>query len=94
MLWFAERLGSPAMSADEVRRLPVINAGVWCDRNGIVLERATGTEHHVRGATVVDVGVRPLSPEALAVLQPAEKGTPDFTIEGWLDQLEGKRGGK
>ena len=94
MLWFAERLGSPAMSADEVRRLPVINAGVWCDRNGIVLDRVTGTEHRVRGATVVDVGVRPLSPEALAVLKPAEKGTPDFTIEGWLDQLEGKRGGK
>jgi dienelactone hydrolase len=94
MLWFHERLGTPAMTTAEVRRLPVINAGVWCDRNGVPLERAMGTEHHTRGATVVDLGVRPLSVEALAVLTPAEKGSPDFTIEGWLDQIEGKRGGR
>lgn len=94
MLWIHEQLGAPALSAAEVRRLPTINAGIWCDRNGIALERATGTEHHVRGATVVDLGIRPLTPAALAVLKTDEKGTPDFTIEGWLDQIEGKRGAK
>ncbi|MEY4941695.1 MAG: hypothetical protein RIQ93_3430 [Verrucomicrobiota bacterium] len=94
MLWIHQQLGTPALSADEVRRLPVIKAGAWCDRHGITLERATGTEHHVRGATVVDLGIRPLAPAALAVLKPEEKGSPDFTIEGWLDQIEGKRGAK
>jgi hypothetical protein len=50
------------------------------------------TEHHQRGATIIDLGLRPLSTEALAVLKTDEKGSPDFTIEGWLDQIEGKRG--
>ncbi|MBI4624683.1 MAG: acetylxylan esterase [Verrucomicrobia bacterium] len=94
MLWVYDQLGTPSMDADNLRRLPVINAGAWCDRHGAALERATGTEHHVRGATIVDLGVRPLAPEALAVLKPGERGSPDFTIEGWLDQIEGKRGGK
>lgn len=91
MLWLHEQIGTPALSAEAVRRLPVIKAGDWCDRHGIVLERATGTEHHVRGATVVDVDIRPLPPEKLAVLRPEEKGSPDFTLEGWLDQIEGRR---
>ena len=94
MLWVHDQLGTPSMAAADLRRLPVINAGKWCDRHGVPLERASGTEHHVRGATIVDLGVRPLSPEDLAVLQPGERGSPDFTLEGWLDQIEGRRGGK
>ena len=90
-LWIHERLAAPALTADALRQLPGITAGDWCDRHGVALERATGTEHHVRGATVVDIGARPLPPEQLAVLLPEEKGSPDFTLEGWLDQIEGKR---
>lgn len=90
-IWIHEQLAAPALTAEALRRLPGIKAGDWCDRHGVVLERATGTEHHVRGATVVDIGARPLPPEALAVLKADEKGAPDFTLEGWLDQIEGKR---
>jgi len=92
VLWIQEQLGSPGMDAAAIRRLPTIKAGDWCDRNGIVLERSMGTEHHQRGATIVDLGLRPLPTETLAVLRPAEKGSPDFTLEGWLDQIEGRRG--
>lgn len=92
ILWIHQQLGTPAMDAAAIRRLPTIKSGAWCERNGVRLEGAMNTEHHQRGATIVDLGVRPQTTEALAVLKPDEKGTPDFTIEGWLDQIEGKRG--
>jgi dienelactone hydrolase len=91
MLWVHEHLGTPSFNAAALRGLPSINAGIWCDRHGIALERATGTDHHVRGATIVDLGIRPLASNDLAVLSLEEKGSPDFTLEGWLDQIEGKR---
>jgi dienelactone hydrolase len=92
VLWIQQQLGTPAMDAAAIRRLPTIKSGEWCDRNGVRLEGAMNTEHHQRGATIIDLGLRPLSTEALAVLKTDEKGSPDFTIEGWLDQIEGKRG--
>jgi len=63
------------------------NFGTWCDRHNITLERLYGTQLHLRGATVVERGIRYLKPDELAVLRPEESGTSEFTIEGWLDQI-------
>jgi hypothetical protein len=86
--WIHRHLGTPAMTLDEIRRLPTTNSGQWCDRHGILLERLYGTMLHQRGATLPDLDLRPTPRQQLACLRPDERGTPAFTIEGWLHSIE------
>ncbi len=85
--WIHRHLGTPAMSLEQVRKLPTVNSGEYCDRNGIRLERLYGTQLHQRGATLPDIGIRPMTPEDMAVLRPGELGASTFTVEGWLKTL-------
>lgn len=85
------QLGSPPAMLASLEKLPAINAGQWCDRYGIALEKLYGTSLHWRGATLPDMNIVPLAPAELSVLRAAERGSADFTLEGWLDQLEGQR---
>lgn len=85
--WINRHLGTPAMTLDQIQNLPTVNAGEWCDQNGIVLEKLYGTQQHNRGATLPDLGLRTISREELACLRPDEIGDPQYTIEGWLDTL-------
>jgi len=68
-----------------------LSFGDWCDDHNITLEPLYGTPIHLRGATVVGRGVQYLQPEKLAVLKPEERGTTQFTLSGWLNQLGGIR---
>lgn len=86
--WIHQYLGTPAMTLEQIRALPTVNSGAWCDAHGIRLETLYGTDLHQRGATLPDLGLRPTPREQLACLTPAEAGTPEFTIEGWLQQIE------
>ena len=86
--WIDRHLGTPARTAEQIRALPVINSGAWCDAHGIRLETLYGTDLHQRGATLPDLGLRPTPREQLACLKPGELGSPEFTIEGWLPQIE------
>jgi len=86
--WIHRRLGTPAMTADEIRALPTVNSGVWCDTHGIRLERLYGTDLHQRGAALPDLGLRPTPREELSCLKAGELGSPEFTLEGWLQQIE------
>jgi hypothetical protein len=86
--WIHRHLGTPRMSLEEIRRLPTINSGVWCDRHGLKLERLYGTELHQRGQTLPDLGLRPFADDELAVLKNGEVGAAQFTISGWLDAVE------
>lgn len=88
--WIHRHLGIPGMTADQIDSFATINSGDYCDQNGIKLERLYGTDLHQRGATLIDRDIRPLSREQLAVLQPAEIGKPEFTIEGWLQTITTK----
>ena len=76
------------MTVDEIRALPTVNSGVWCDAHGIRLEKLYGTDLHQRGATLPEVGLRPTPREQLSCLKSGELGSPDFTLEGWLRQIE------
>lgn len=91
LLFACEHLDLPESTRDTLRKLPLINLGEWCDRHQIPLEKLYGTRLHWRGANVPDMNITPLRPEKLAVLRVDEKGTADFTLEGWLDQIEHKR---
>lgn len=91
LFFLARQLDLPEATRDRIDALPMLNLGDWCDTHHIALEKLYGTRLHWRGATAPDLGIMPLSPEQLAVLHPEEKGAPDFTLEGWLDQIEGKR---
>jgi hypothetical protein len=76
------------MTLEQIRELPTVNSGTWCDSHGIQLERLYGTPLHQRGATLPDLGLRPTPRERLSCLKPGELGSADFTIEGWLRQIE------
>jgi hypothetical protein len=86
--WIHRHLGTPQMSLEDIRRLPTINSGVWCDRHGLKFERLYGTDLHQRGQTLPDLGLRPFEERELAVLKPGEVGDAQFTISGWLDAVE------
>ncbi len=88
--WIHQHLGTPAMTLQQIRDLPTINSGDWCDANGIHLEKLYGTSMHQRGATLPDLGLRPIPREKMSCLKPGELGTAEFTIEGWLEQIEGR----
>ncbi len=89
--WINRHLGTPAMTLDRIRSLPTVNSGDWCDRQGIRLEKLYGTALHQRGATLPDVGLRPTPREKLSCLKPGELGSREFTVEGWLRQIENQR---
>lgn len=88
LLWIHQHLGTPLLSKQQIQDLPTINSGRWCDANQIRLERLYGTELHQRGATLVDFQLSYWNREKLACLKPKERGTPAFTLEGWLKQIE------
>ena len=79
-----EQLGTSPATAAAIAALPELHYGAWCDRNGVALEPLYGVELHYRGAILPDFGFSPMPREQLAVLQPDEVGTADFTIDGWL----------
>jgi hypothetical protein len=73
------------------QRLPVLtptNFGNWCERHDVTLERLYGTTLHLRGATVVNRDIQYRPPNELTVLNPAERGSDEFTLRGWLIQIE------
>jgi len=92
--WIHRHLGTPAMTLGDIRDLPTCNSGAWCDRHGIALERLYGTPLHQRGATLPDLGLRPTPREKLSCLKPGELGSPEFTIEGWLEEIEKRPAGR
>jgi len=85
--WIVRHAKPPGWTVEKVGGLSEYNFGHWADTNGIKLERLYGTELHLRGATVADLGIRYLPREKLAVLKPDETGQPQFTLEGWLKQI-------
>lgn len=85
--WIHQQLGTPGWTLQRIRQLPTLNAGHWCDAHAILLEKLYGTPLHWRGATLPDLGLRPLPRERLACLRPDEVGRPEFTLEGWLDSI-------
>ncbi|MBS11306.1 MAG: hypothetical protein CME19_06870 [Gemmatimonadetes bacterium] len=87
--WISRHFGTPNVATHAITELPTLNAGTWCDQHGIVLERLYDVELHQRGATLPDLGLRPIKPTELACLTPNELGKPEFTIEGWLDAISG-----
>ncbi len=86
--WIHQHLGTPGWTLAQIRALPTVNSGEWCDQHGIKLERLYGTDLHQRGATLPDFGLRPTGREILSCLYSKELGSPAFTIEGWLNRIE------
>lgn len=88
--WIHRHLGTLAMTLEQIRDLPTVNSGKWCDEHGIELEPLYGTALHQRGGTLPDLGLRPTPRELLSCLRPGELGSPEFTVEGWLEEIEKK----
>jgi len=85
--WIHKHLGTPGWTVEDIRSLPTVNAGTWCDLNGIQFEKLYGTEQHQRGATLPDLQLRPIVQSELACLRADEIGDPQYTIDGWLEQI-------
>ncbi|MBT5874714.1 MAG: hypothetical protein HOH43_14955 [Candidatus Latescibacteria bacterium] len=86
--WLHKFLGTPGWSLNQIRCLPSINCGAWCDDNGVELERLYGTDLHDRGTSLPDLSLRNVPREALACLHDHEIGHPSYTLEGWIDLVE------
>ena len=86
--WIHKHIGTPGWNLQEIRSLPTINSGQWCDANYVELERLYGTDLHQRGTTLPDLGLRMIPREDLACLRPDEIGDAQYTLEGWLDAIE------
>jgi hypothetical protein len=84
--WIQQHLGT-SLTLDQIQSLPTINAGDWCDRKGFQLEKLYGTELHQRGATLPDLGIEPVAQDELACLRSNEIGDPQYTIDGWLENI-------
>lgn len=87
--WLHRAIGTPGRRLEQIRALPSVNAGEWCDANEVVLEKLYGTDLHDRGTTLPDLGLRNIPREMLACLQPDEIGDPLYTLEGWLRIIAG-----
>lgn len=74
------------MTEAAIAALAELNYGEWCDQHGVELEALYGTILHYSGTVLPDLGLQPIPRERLTVLTPAEIGSHDFTIEGWLEQ--------
>ena len=84
--WIHKYLGTNS-TQEQIRSLPTVKAGAWCDQQGIQFEPLYGTELHQRGTTLPDLGLRLIAQEDLACLQADEIGDPQYTIEGWLQVI-------
>lgn len=87
--WIHRQLATPGWTLEEIRALPTINAGAWCDTQGVAIEALYGTPLHDRGATLPDMNLRALTKAELACLRPDEIGDPQYSIEGWLESIRG-----
>lgn len=85
--WIHKYLGTPDYTLEEIRALREINAGQWCDEQGVEIEPLYGTVLHDRGAAMVDMGVTAIAREELACLRPHEIGDAQYTLEGWLASI-------
>lgn len=88
--WIHQHLGTPGWTIQQIRDLPTVNSGKWCEQYGVELERLYGTELHQRGATLPDFGLTPTPRELLSCLAPGELGSAEYTVEGWLDSIEAR----
>ena len=89
-MWIHRHLGTPGWTLEQIRALPTLNSGEWCDAQGVQLERLYGTPLHQRGATLPDLGLRRASRRDLSCLTAGELGAPAFTVEGWLSSIATK----
>ena len=85
--WIHLHLGTPGWTRQQVRTLPEINAGQWCDEQGVEIEAFYGTLLHDRGATMVDLGLKAIGRKELACLDKDEIGAKQDTLEGWLEMM-------
>jgi len=85
--WVHRYLGTPGWTREQIGALPEINAGQWCDEQGVEIEALYGTLLHDRGATMVDMGLQAIGREELACLGRGEIGDKQYTLEGWLEAV-------
>jgi len=86
--WVHRHLGTPKMTLGEIRQLPTMNSGEWCDSHNLRFEKLYGTDLHQRGQILPDLGLLPFKDSELAVLKATEVGDAQYTISGWLDAVE------
>ena len=88
LAWLVDQVKPDGWTPTQILDLPEINFGDWCHQHGFQLEKLYGTPLHLLGATVADMDITPLRREQLAVLSPDEIGRSEYSIEGWLEQIE------
>lgn len=86
--WLFESIAPDDWTQDLIDGLKEVNFEAWAMRHDIQFEKLYGTPLHLGGATVVERRIRPLSAAELSALKPEERGSAEFTIEGWLASIK------
>jgi hypothetical protein len=64
-----------------------IKFGEWAESQGQQIEKLYDTDERERGAIVVDIGVKWLSPKELACFPDKQGGGTEYTFDGWVEHV-------
>lgn len=90
LLWIHDHLGTPRITREQIAALPIKNGGEWYKANGFPPDKLYGHQLHWFGSTLADMNIPGIRPADLACLKDSEKGSAEFTLEGWLSVIEKK----
>jgi dienelactone hydrolase len=86
--WAVHYLCPGQESQVDLVRTPEVRFGDWADAHGVPLEPLYDTEAHFRGLWAADLGVQPLPVDRRLCLREDERGSPKYTLEGWIEAIE------
>ena len=72
--------------------MPEITLEKWCAENNLTWESNFYDLYWVdvnhKGAVYADLGIKPIDTKKLKCLNGEELGSPEYTLEGWLDLIK------
>ncbi len=92
LLWINKYLGTPTYTHEQIKKLPEITLGRWCEKHGLKWEDSFAhlywNEQNHKGGVYLDLDIVPISADRLKCLRYEELGDPLYTIEGWLEAIK------
>lgn len=90
--WLGQHFGLKEWTPQKIKKLPTISLEAWFSKHGLQWpERGRDlywVPRHHRGAIYADMDIHPIPTEHLLCLSSDEIGRDEYTLEGWLKQIE------
>lgn len=93
--WIVRHLEPAGWTPERVRSLPEISLEQWLRQHGLEWPEKDRKLYwvplHNRGDHYPDMGIRPFPAEQLHCLRADEVGARQYTLEGWLELIDGRK---